>query len=271
MAYHVILTYFNAFLLIFSIAAIIRYLDRTATLAEEAERIEKNKSDKLLLNILPKRIADRLKNKEELIADKIDSCSIFFSDLVWFTKYSQKLSPEEIVSDLNEVFSIFDDTVAKYGLEKIKTIWDAYMIASWVPTENQDHAKNLIDCALEIMRQLDILRESNPRIPNIRAWVNSWPVVAGVIGKKKFAYDLWWDTVNTASRMESHWMAWKIHISESTYELVKEYFEIEKRWKIQVKWKWVMFTYFIIWKKTEKTEISNSLIRRKLIDALTEK
>ena len=211
---------------------------------------EKEKSDNLLLNILPKDIANRLKSGEKLIADKHNEVSVLFADIVEFTPQSKKLNPREIVTILNTIFSKFDDLSAKYNIEKIKTIGDSYFAVSGLNENSQDSAVNLIKMALKMLQSIvKINNESNLMELGIRIGIHSGPVVAGVIGKNKFAYDLWGSTVNMASRMESTGTKNKIQISDRTYNLVKESFNFKKREKVDVKGIGLLDTYYLIGEK----------------------
>ncbi len=206
---------------------------------------EQRKSESLLLNILPAEIARVLKNENRLIADHIEHASILFADVVNFTPMSATMSPIELVSLLNDVFSHFDTLVDKYDLEKIKTIGDCYMVAAGVPRPRPDHALVLTRLALDIrdhVRQHDY----GGHHLTFRIGINSGPVVAGVIGSKKFSYDLWGDTVNTASRMESHSESGSIQVTEATYHLIKEAFVCEPRGTIEVKGKGKMPVWFVL-------------------------
>ena len=194
------------------------------------------KSETLLLNILPKEITAILKNEPRTIADHFDGASILFADVVDFTPLSATLTPDELVELLNEVFSVFDLLVEKYDLEKIKTIGDCYMVASGVPQPRPDHAQAIINLALD-MRDYVSQHEFLGHQLVFRMGVNSGPVVAGVIGTKKFIYDLWGDAVNTASRMESHGQEGIIQISRATYELIKDDFICEPLGYVNVKGK----------------------------------
>jgi guanylate cyclase len=194
------------------------------------------KSESLLLNILPKEIVDILRNEPRTIADHFEGASILFADVVNFTPLSATMTPTELVELLNEVFSYFDLLIEKYGLEKIKTIGDCYMVASGVPRPRADHAQVLTAMALE-MRDYVSQHEFCGRKLTFRIGLNSGPVVAGVIGRKKYIYDLWGDAVNTASRMESHGQGGIIQITRATYELVKDDFVCEPRGTVNVKGK----------------------------------
>lgn len=210
---------------------------------------ERARANRLLLNILPKEIAALLKTKSATIADPIDSASVLFADIVGFTPFFAQLDPEEAVAWLNDVFSILDDLADKYNLEKIKTIGDNYMVASGIPTPNPDHAKNIAKFALEMNQKLEDIPTKKDHPIQFRVGIHSGPFVAGVIGKSKFQYDIWGDTVNTASRMESHSEAGKIQITKATYDLIKDEFDCQSRGKIIIKGKGEMETWFLLSKK----------------------
>jgi len=212
----------------------------------EAELKRANsKSEKLLANVFPLAILEKLKNKEEPIAERFDSASVFFADIMGFTSLSEKLSPVELVNLLDKLFSLFDGLVIKHNVEKIKTIGDAYMVAAGVPTLIKNHAEKLANFALDFKICLAEFNQKNNQSLRMRIGINSGPIVAGVIGKSRFIYDLWGDCVNTAARMESHGMAEEIHISEHTYKLIADKFEFESRGVIEVKGKGPMPTYFL--------------------------
>ncbi len=210
--------------------------------------LEEAKSERLLLNILPADIASILKNEERVIADRYENASILFADVVNFTPMSAGMLPEELVGLLNEVFSYFDSLAEKYGLEKIKTIGDCYMVAAGVPRPRSDHAHVLTCMALE-MRDYVARNEFRGKRLVFRIGINSGPVVAGVIGRKKFIYDLWGDTVNTASRMESHGSAGAIQVTEATYECIRNDFVCECRGLIDVKGKGKMNVWHVLEQK----------------------
>lgn len=192
------------------------------------------RSERLLLNVLPKEIAEALKTDGSAIAAHYDSASVLFADVVGFTPMAAAMSPMRVVNLLNGVFHCFDDLVEKYDLEKIKTIGDCYMVAAGVPRQRLDHATVLIQLALD-MRDAVASRTFEERTLTFRIGVNSGSVVAGVIGRKKFIYDLWGAAVNLASRMESHGESGTIQITRSTYDLVKDQFDCESRGTIKVK------------------------------------
>jgi class 3 adenylate cyclase len=217
--------------------------------AEAALRLEKEKSESLLLNILPKTIAEQLKKQPGCIADRFDQATILFADITDFTGLSSQLSPTELVKLLNEIFSSFDQLVDRYNLEKIKTIGDAYMIVGGIPKPRKDHAMAVADIALEMQQTIHRFRHHDNQQINIRIGINTGPVVAGVIGLKKFTYDLWGDAVNIASRMESQGIAGEIQVSQSTYLLLKDQYHLEERGIIAIKGKGEMMTYWLTGKK----------------------
>ncbi len=215
-------------------------------LAEEALKIEQLKTERLLLNILPVSIANQLKDTPTTIAEHYDAVTILFADIVGFTKLSSEISATELVKLLNYIFSAFDQLTERYELEKIKTIGDAYMAAGGLPITRLDHAEAIADMALDMQQVItELNRQANSRL-DIRIGIHSGPVVAGVIGLKKFVYDLWGDTVNTASRMESHGLAGKIQVSQQTYRLVKSRFILTPRGKMEIKGKGNMTTYLLV-------------------------
>lgn len=202
----------------------------------------------LLLNVLPKNIAERLKAGETLIADEHEEATILFADMVGFTQLSAKIPAVQIVEMLNWIFSVYDDLTHKYGLEKIKTIGDAYMVAGGVPLSTPNHCKAVAEMGVAIIRETKIFAEQSGIDINVRVGIHTGQVVAGVIGQKKFIYDLWGDTVNTASRMESSGEKGQVHISEAVYQALKLYpedFTFEERGEIDVKGKGKMRTYFL--------------------------
>jgi class 3 adenylate cyclase len=213
--------------------------------SRQALKEEQAKSEHLLLNILPEPIAKRLKDGEEQISDSFNEVTVLFADIVRFTSLSEHLPPVDLVALLNEIFSRFDRLAEKYGLEKIKTVGDAYMVVGGLPSPKKDHAEAVAAMALEMVEETAHFNERTGNALDIRVGINSGPVVAGVIGKKKFSYDLWGDTVNTASRMESHGAAGRIHVTETTYDQLCKSFEFEERGVIDIKDKGEMRTYFL--------------------------
>jgi guanylate cyclase len=210
----------------------------------QRDRFQKE-SDDLIHNILPDEIADRLKTDNAMIADSFESASVLFADVVDFTPMSAGMSAPELVGLLNEVFTTFDGFVEKLGLEKIKTVGDAYMVAGGVPSPRADHASAVADLALE-MREHVATHEFQGQKIELRVGINSGPVVAGVIGRDKFAYDLWGDVVNTASRMETLGLPGAIQLSSATYALIKSQFVCEARGPITVKGKGEMDAYILV-------------------------
>jgi class 3 adenylate cyclase/CheY-like chemotaxis protein len=213
---------------------------------------EQQKTETLMRNILPVSIAERLKAGETKIAERLENVTVLFSDIVGFTKLSSRLSAEEVVTVLDEVFTLFDGIAERHHLEKIKTIGDAYMLVAGVPDAYPDHCATIVRAALEMQERLKVLPELLPEIVQrlgttiqVRIGIHTGAVVAGVIGQKKFAYDLWGDTVNIASRMESHGEAGKVHVSEDVFALLKDTFAFEERGEIEIKGKGVMRTWFL--------------------------
>ncbi len=215
---------------------------------QEALRNEQEQSDRLLLNILPQLIAERLKQQQSTIADSFDEVTVLFADLVGFTELASRLSPTQLVELLNQIFSAFDELSQGYGLEKIKTIGDAYMVVGGLPKPRKDHAEAVAEMALGMQKIIHHFNTQNNQALSLRIGINTGPVVAGVIGIKKFTYDLWGDTVNTASRMESQGKANRIQVTEETYKRLKDKFLLEDRGEIPVKGKGKMQTYFLLGK-----------------------
>ena len=207
--------------------------------------VSRKQADDLLLNILPGPVAKRLKEGEETIADSYESASIMFVDIVNFTPISAASTPKEMVLLLSELFSQFDELVEKHHAEKIETVGDSYMVAVGLPIRRDDHAQAIASLALDMRAYLEKSIVINGRTINCRIGINSGPVMAGVIERKKISYHVWGDTVNTASRMESHGIPGQIQISEPTYELIKENFHCEPRGTIEVKGKGPMQTYLL--------------------------
>jgi PAS domain S-box-containing protein len=219
------------------------------TLRKEAEEKlieEQAKSERLLLNVLPKEIADRLKQEQGSIASSIDSATVLFADLVGFTQLSERLCAIELVSLLNDIFSCFDRLAERHGLEKIKTIGDAYMVVGGVPIPRPDRAEAVAQMAIDMQQAISQFRTDRQETFQLRIGINTGPVVAGVIGIKKFIYDLWGDTVNVASRMESTGAPGGIQVSASTYNLLKDRFVLKERGRIEVKGKGEMMTYWLV-------------------------
>ena len=211
--------------------------------------LEKQKSDDLLLNILPEEVANELKEKGTTDAKHFDSVSIMFTDFKDFTKLSEKIPSKELIEELNYCFKAFDEIVAKHGVEKIKTIGDSYMAVCGLPIEEGNHAQKIVQAAIEIrdfIEDYKVKRQSEGKsFFEMRTGINSGEVVAGIVGIKKFAYDIWGDAVNTASRMESNGLIGKVNISESTYNLIKDDFNFEYRGEIETKGKGEIKMYLV--------------------------
>ena len=204
------------------------------------------RAENLLLNILPRSIADRLKAETRTIADQFSSASILFADVVDFTPLAERLPPAEVVGVLDHLFSHFDVLAEHYGLEKIKTIGDCYMVAAGVPSPRPDHARALALMALDMQAAMRAIDEIGHLGLELRVGINSGPVVAGVIGRKRFLYDLWGDAVNTASRMESHGTSGRIQITGETKELLEGEFVCEPRGTIPVKGKGEIEAWYLV-------------------------
>jgi adenylate cyclase len=207
---------------------------------------EKQTSERLLLNVLPSPIADRLKHGEGVIVDRFDQVTVLFADIVGFTALSSRTSPEALVSMLNELFSAFDRLAEEYGLEKIKTIGDAYMVVAGIPQERADHAQAMARMAQSMLDAIAAYSTRHDTDLTIRVGLHSGSVVAGVIGTKKVIYDLWGDTVNTASRMESSGVPGRIHLSEATHAHLVDLYDFEPPRQLEIKGKGLMSTYVII-------------------------
>ncbi|MDQ1557824.1 MAG: adenylate cyclase [Pyrinomonadaceae bacterium] len=212
-------------------------------------RVEREKSERLLLNILPSAIAERLKEDQGIIAESFSEATILFADVVGFTQMSALITPVELVYLLNEIFSSFDELATRHKLEKIKTIGDAYMVAAGLPERRADHAEAMAEMALDMQDALAAFNRARNASLDIRTGINTGPVVAGIIGTSKFIYDLWGDAVNTASRMESHSTPGRIQVTAATYELLRHAYSFEARGTVTVKGKGDMPTYFLLGRK----------------------
>ena len=221
------------------------YFQNIAQDAEQQLVYEKERSEQLLRNILPDEIADLLKDSSATIANHYAQASVLFADIVDFTPLSAALAPDEVVSLLNEVFSYFDMLAEKYDVEKIKTIGDCYMVAAGVPRPRSDHALILAQLALEAQNYFQVHPIAGHTL-SFRIGINSGSLVAGVIGRKKFIYDLWGDAVNIASRMESHGVRGKVQITRATYELIRSEFICEDGGNVDIKGKGEMEVWHVI-------------------------
>ncbi|MBK6776711.1 MAG: adenylate/guanylate cyclase domain-containing protein [Flavobacteriales bacterium] len=229
-----------------------RVEERTAEVVAQSQEIGKQKVriEDLLLNILPKEISEELKEKGWATARSHKAVTVVFTDMKGFTRVAEKMSPEELVGELNDCFIHFDAIIDKYGIEKIKTIGDSYMCAGGVPTHDPHHAHKAVLAALEIRELMRVWAEERTASGKepwvLRIGLHTGPVVAGVVGKRKFAYDIWGDTVNTASRMESSGLAGEVNISGATYEQVKDIVECVYRGKVNAKNKGEIDMYLVM-------------------------
>jgi adenylate cyclase len=223
----------------------LRYFVGERERALQALDREHERSERLLLNVLPPSIATRLKASDEVIADAFPDVTVLFADIVNFTPLSERVTPEDLVRLLDDLFSDFDELAERHGLEKIKTIGDAYMVAGGLPVERPDHTQAIAEMAFEMNKAVARRGETLGNGFALRIGIDSGPVVAGVIGRKKFIYDLWGDTVNTASRMESHGLPGRIHVTARVRERLSDAYEFEPRGEIDIKGKGRMSTYFL--------------------------
>jgi class 3 adenylate cyclase len=211
---------------------------------------EQARSERLLLNVLPEPVAARLKNEQGIIADSCTGVTVLFADIVGFTPLAERLAAKEVVAMLDRVFARWDELAARYGVEKIKTIGDAYMVAGGIPLPRDDHADAIAELALAMIDGLEAVAEENGIGLEVRIGIDTGPVVAGVIGRAKFIYDLWGDTVNTASRMESHATPGSIQVTERAYALLRARFDLRCRGTVDVKGKGPMTTYLLVGRRT---------------------
>jgi class 3 adenylate cyclase len=228
-----------------TIAACAYYARRATLIAEDALDVAHRRSEDLLLNIFPASIATRLKGNTGTIADAFGDVTVLFADIVGFTSLASRLPPTRIVEMLNELFCAFDDLAGRLGLEKIKTIGDCYMLAGGLPEPRPDHCEAVAEMSLEMLRLTHELSDRTREAITVRVGIHSGPVVAGVIGKRKFIYDLWGDTVNTASRMESHGVPGTIQLSETSHRALVGKYKLALRGTIEVKGKGAMETWFL--------------------------
>jgi adenylate cyclase len=214
--------------------------------AMDALAREQERSESLLLNVLPREIAPRLKAGESPIADAYEHATVLFADIVGSTMLAERLDAKHLVALLNTIFSRLDDLAEKHGVEKIRTIGDNFMCVAGVPHRRADHAQAMARLALDMCKYVDELRAAGEHRIDFRIGMNSGPCVGGVIGLRKFAFDIWGDPVNTASRMESHGVPGRIHLTDATYQLIRDAFECEPRGTIEVKGKGPMRTWFLV-------------------------
>jgi class 3 adenylate cyclase len=220
-----------------------------AVRTRQALALERERSERLLLNVLPAPIAERLKRRPEVIADGHPEVTVLFADLVDFTRHSQHTTPAQVVTLLDQLFTAFDQLARQQRLEKIKTVGDAYMVAGGLPTPRSDHAEAVAEMALGIREEVARHLDPAGQPLQVRIGIDTGPVVAGVIGRDKFIYDLWGDTVNTASRMESHGVPGCIQVTERVYRRLEDGYRLQRRGPVQVKGKGEMITWFLLGRK----------------------
>lgn len=227
-----------------------RFFVRQRDRARAELETERQRSERLLLNILPEPIADRLKAGESTIADRVEGVTVLFADLVGFTPLSAGMGPDRVVSLLNDIFTTLDDLAELHGLEKIKTVGDEYMVVGGLPTAKADHIEATAAFALDVLEAVS----AKPGAPQMRIGMQTGPVIAGVIGSTKFAYDLWGDTVNTASRMESHGVPGRIQVTSTVRDALVDSFLFEDRGPVEIKGKGLMDTYFLVGRVTQSID-----------------
>ena len=228
---------------------VLRYFVNQTEKAKEMLAAEREKSERLLLNILPAPVAKRSKEGEKIIANEYEEIAILFADIVGFTKTSENITPAILVGNLNKIFTHFDTLVEKNGLEKIKTIGDSYMVASGLMENRTEHIHRIANLALEMINDIKMFTLDGNKPCDVRIGIHAGPVIAGVIGSKKFSYDIWGDAVNTASRMESFGEPGKIQITQKVYDHIKNEYECEYRGQTEIKSKGAMNLYFLTRKK----------------------
>lgn len=225
---------------------LLRYSIGERERASEALRVEQHRSEGLLLNILPASIAARLKNGSVVIADDVEMVTVLFADLVGFTPFAHARPASEVVAVLNQLFSTFDELADRHGVEKIKTIGDAYMVAGGLPTPHPDHPAAIAEMALDMCDAVARFRADTGIDLAIRVGIDTGPVVAGVIGHRKFSYDVWGDTVNMASRMESHGLPSCVQVTRAVHDQLSERYELRERGTIEVKSRGPTTTYLLL-------------------------
>ncbi|MBU3748910.1 MAG: adenylate/guanylate cyclase domain-containing protein [Mycobacterium sp.] len=236
------------------------YAMREVSRAETAMELEYSRSEALLANILPATVAAKLKNPSHgTIADRYDDASILFADIAGYTEQASEISPTELVRFLDRLYTTFDRLVDRHGLEKIKTTGDAYMVVSGVPTPRPDHIEAIADLALDLSRAVADLRDPRGRPVPLRMGIAAGPVVAGVVGARRFFYDVWGDAVNIASRMESTDVVGRIQVPQNVFERLEDSFELEERGEVDIKGKGVMRTWYLVDRKPEsQTHVSGA-------------
>jgi len=236
---------FGGFFFVFVLAFIMYLLYSLKKKANARLELEKAKSDKLLLNILPVRVANDLKEKGKSEPESFENVTVYFSDIVGFTNLASQLEPKILIAELNDIFTVFDSIIEKNNCERIKTIGDAYFCVCGMPEENPHHAENIVQSAIEIIAFLKKRNRTSPLSWKIRIGIHTGKVVGGVVGVKKYIYDVFGDTINTAARMESNSEPMKINVSETTYQIIKDKFNVIERGTLPVKGKGEMKMYFV--------------------------
>ncbi|MEO5918452.1 MAG: adenylate/guanylate cyclase domain-containing protein [Candidatus Limnocylindrales bacterium] len=236
----------------------VQFFVRQREAALDALDVEHQRSETLLLNVLPRAIAERLKAGATTIADAHPEVTVLFADVVDFTPYAERTRPEEVVSVLDGIFTAFDEIADRHGLEKIKTIGDAYLLVGGLPEPRADHARTVALAALELVEANDRLATATGTGFKIRIGMDSGPVIAGVIGRRKFSYDLWGDTVNTAARMESHGAAGRIHVTGRVEAQLRGAFHFEPRGTINLKGKGATEAFFLVGPRADEPDYSAS-------------
>ena len=238
----------------FTAYVLLHYFVRERDRAAAALAEEREKSERLLLNVLPEAVAERLKETPGVIADRFDDVTVLFADIVDFTPLSDRMTPDQVVTLLDEIFRRFDALAERLGLEKIKTIGDAYMVAGGLPASRPDHAEAVAEMGLCMLEEVASVVTGDRKRLAVRIGIDSGPVVAGVIGTRKFIYDLWGDTVNTASRMESQGMPGAIQVTERTFNRLRHAYRLERRGPIEVKGKGAMTTYLLVGRAWDRAQ-----------------
>jgi class 3 adenylate cyclase len=216
-------------------------------------------NERLLLNILPPPIAERLRRGEKVIADRFEDVTLLIADIVGFTSLSSRLSATQVVDLLNGIFGACDELVDRHGLEKVKTIGDAYMVVGGIPTQMEDHVERVADLALDLGRRVDEMIDGSAQPISVRIGMHCGPAVAGVIGVKKFIYDVWGDTVNMASRMEALGVPGRIHVSQSVHDRLRDRYRLEPRGILEVKGKGPLPTWFLVGRKAGRAHLASPL------------
>jgi class 3 adenylate cyclase len=240
------------------ILLLVGVFNREVLKAENGLVQERERSDRLLHAVLPQKIANELRKSDSMIANRHPEVTVLFADIAGFTPWASKQEPEEVVSLLEKIFSRFDARLSQLGAEKIKTIGDAYMVVSGAPDTRADHAHVIANLALALLEEIKLIRQQTGIELDVRIGIHTGSVIAGVIGAVRFSYDIWGDTVNTASRMESHGQAGRIQISQQTKERIAEKFNVEPRGIIDVKGKGEMETWWLLEPKTVAELASSS-------------